>query len=64
MLGHIYIPCAYTIYIYLNVFGIFPRGPQKVTVPKVRIHFKTQEFSFRCEKLPGFLCISPGDYST
>jgi hypothetical protein len=37
------------------VFEIFPRGPQKVTVPTVRIHYKKQEFSFRCEKLLGVL---------
>ena len=32
------------MYIYLNVFGIFPRGPQKVTAPTVRIRYKHKNF--------------------
>ena len=45
MLGHMCTLCLYHIqYIYLNVFGIFLRGPQKVTVPTVRITVKHNNF--------------------
>jgi hypothetical protein len=42
MLGHI---CTFCLcHIYQNVFGIFPRCPQQVALPRVRIHCKAEEY--------------------
>ena len=42
MLGHMCTLCLF--HIYLSKCGIFPCGPQKVTVPTVIIHCKTSIF--------------------